>query len=119
MNVHDLLRPFLKYFRSRRMRRFQSILSPSDQTSVIDVGGSPFNWQYLDTSPTIVLLNITSRGLNASDRRFPQILGDGRNMGFRDGAFEIAFSNSVIEHVGDWTDQRAFAREICRVGKQV
>ena len=36
---------------------------------------------------------------------------------FRDGAFDVVFSNSVIEHVGDAASQRLFASEIARVGR--
>jgi SAM-dependent methyltransferase len=36
---------------------------------------------------------------------------------FADGAFDIVFSNAVIEHVGSRADQAAFARELCRVGR--
>ena len=31
-------------------------------------------------------------------------------------AYDVVFSNSVIEHVGDWTDQQAFSHEVRRVG---
>ncbi|HEV2448400.1 MAG TPA: methyltransferase domain-containing protein, partial [Candidatus Sulfopaludibacter sp.] len=43
--------------------------------------------------------------------------GDGRALPFRDGAFDVVFSNSVIEHVGDGESQRRFAREVARVGR--
>ena len=36
---------------------------------------------------------------------------------FRDKAFDIVFSNSVIEHVGDARSQQAFADEVRRVGR--
>jgi hypothetical protein len=36
-----------------------------------------------------------------------------------DQEYDIAFSNSVIEHVGDWERQAAFASEIRRVGKNL
>lgn len=37
---------------------------------------------------------------------------------YRDGEFDIVFSNAVIEHVGSRADQRRFAQELCRVGRR-
>ena len=45
--------------------------------------------------------------------------GDGCALPYADQSFEIAFSNSVIEHVGDLSKQTAFAREVRRVGRKV
>jgi ubiquinone/menaquinone biosynthesis C-methylase UbiE len=44
-------------------------------------------------------------------------VADGRNMPFGDNSFDIVFSNSVIEHLGDKKSQEQFAKEIRRVGK--
>jgi hypothetical protein len=35
---------------------------------------------------------------------------------FADGQFDICFSNSVIEHVGDWQKMQGFAAETRRIG---
>lgn len=45
-----------------------------------------------------------------------QVVGDGRQLPFKDNEFEIIYSNSVIEHVGDLLSQQKFAKEIARVG---
>jgi 2-polyprenyl-3-methyl-5-hydroxy-6-metoxy-1,4-benzoquinol methylase len=37
---------------------------------------------------------------------------------FRDHQFDVVYSNSVIEHVGDLDDMRRMAQEIQRVGKR-
>ncbi len=48
------------------------------------------------------------------------LVGDARNLqAFEDNSFDIAFSNSVIEHVGDWRDQQMMAEEMQRAGKRV
>jgi hypothetical protein len=36
-----------------------------------------------------------------------------------DKKYDVVFSNSVIEHVGSWSDQTDFAREVRRVGKKL
>lgn len=101
------------------MRRFESSLSPTGRSTVVDVGGTPYNWQYLASKPTIVLLNVAAVCMDPPDARFTQVVGDGCRMGFRDDSFDISFSNSVIEHVGTWENQVAFAREVRRVGRGV
>ena len=50
--------------------------------------------------------------------KFKCIVGDARNLNnFENKQFDIVFSNSVIEHVGDYEDQLKMANEIIRLGK--
>jgi SAM-dependent methyltransferase len=51
--------------------------------------------------------------------RFQYVKGDGRRLAFADGSFDLAFANSVIEHVGTLEDQRRFAHEMLRVGRRL
>ncbi len=51
--------------------------------------------------------------------RFQCFAGDARDLSrFSDKQFDIVFSNSVIEHVGDLQDQFQMANECMRVGKR-
>src|SRR4029078_10918229 len=43
----------------------------------------------------------------------------GKPLPFRYGAFDIATSNAVLEHVGSADAQQSFVRELCRVGRRV
>jgi SAM-dependent methyltransferase len=78
---------------------------------VLDVGGSQLNWDYLPAWPDVTLINIASM---PRDKPVREVIGDGCRLPFSDNSFELAFSNSVIEHV---PDHEAFAREIVRVGR--
>jgi hypothetical protein len=45
--------------------------------------------------------------------------GDARKLPMKNGEYEVVYSNSVIEHVGDFEGQIAFAKEVRRVGKKL
>jgi SAM-dependent methyltransferase len=89
------------------MRRFLQALSPREDALVLDVGGTDLNWSYVEPLPRVTLLNL----------KWGDVQADGRYLPFRDKCFDIVFSNSTIEHVGDQDNQATFAREIARVGK--
>ena len=69
---------------------------------------------------------ITAVGHTELDRfaaAFPQVRAvraDGRELPFADGAFDLGFSNAVVEHVAGGRDgQRRFVHELCRVARRV
>ncbi len=90
------------------MRDFAERLKVTAATTVLDVGGSPQIWSAAPVRPKLAFLN-----LNAFHET--TVIGDGCRLPFRDRAFEIVFSNSVIEHVAD---PQAFADECRRVGRR-
>jgi SAM-dependent methyltransferase len=106
-----------RHFRQRRMERFAVRMRVGKETRILDVGGSPETWRLLPFAPRVTLLNIPM-SIEERDRAFTWVAGDGCALPFADGSFDIVFSNSVIEHVGDAARQEAFARETMRVGKR-
>jgi SAM-dependent methyltransferase len=70
----------------------------------------------IDERPRVTLLN-TPRAKADLRGAASWVAGDGRLLPFRDRAFDIVFSNSVIEHVGDSASQARFAKEVARVGR--
>jgi hypothetical protein len=111
-----LLHPISRHFRARRMATFLAALNPTGDTSILDVGGTPATWSDLPVRPRVVILNMP-RESEAFDGMLC-VGGDGCALPFRDQAFDIVFSNSVIEHVGCWEKQQRFAAEVARVGRR-
>jgi predicted SAM-dependent methyltransferase len=119
------------HFRRRRMNRFFALFAPSSEVRVLDIGGTSQTWgseSRVNESKVsksedaarfpVTLINIRSNG-QIEDDRFTSMEGDATDLPFADNAFDIAFSNSVIEHVGTWEKQQAFAREARRVARKL
>jgi hypothetical protein len=98
------------------MERFVREMGITADTTVLDVGGAPQTWEGLAVRPRVTLLNSPRTREEMSGAK-SWVAGDGRMLPFRDGAFDVVFSNSVIEHVGDAAHQRQFAAETMRVGR--
>lgn len=54
-----------------------------------------------------------------TDGRFDALEADATRLPFADASFDIAFSNSVIEHMTTWERQQAFASEARRVAAKL
>jgi len=102
--------PILRITRRKRMRHFAQWADLTPVTTVLDVGGTPGVWELVPVMPDVTLLN-----LEPSDSTLRQVVADGTRLPFADNAFDVVFSNSVIEHV---PDHAAFAEEIKRVGRR-
>ena len=98
------------------MERFAQEFGITKDTRVLDIGGTPDCWELLPVRPRLVLLNTPRAGEELASAA-EWVAGDGRTLPFRDQSFDVVFSNSVIEHVGDAESQRRFAREVMRVGR--
>lgn len=96
------------------MERFARLFGITEHSTVLDLGGSPFIWELLRVRPRLTLLNLPSSNIAPGwcEVRY----GDACDAPFASRQFDVVFSNSVIEHVGDWERQRNFARECARCG---
>lgn len=139
---YKLLLPFQRWSRNRRMKRFMSVVHLTEGMSVLDLGGLPAIWAYVPKpSLDITLLNLDYeapaiirdgvRGRPAGQggqrphrveapmaHRFQYLVGDAcSGTTFQDASFQLVFSNSVIEHVGNAEKKAAFAHEARRLGR--
>lgn len=113
MNIQSIYRPIQRYFRTKRMQQLCQIFRLTPESSILDIGGNEFNWMLLRFSPLVTLLNLTV----PRESKFIWVVADGRHLPFKDGAFEMIYSNSMIEHLGMIGNQRLFAEECRRVGQ--
>ena len=111
--------------RKKRFALFKSLLSSTSYPlKILDVGGKETIWSregFCDPNAInrfqITILNVYKE--KTTSNNIISVIGDARNMSeFADGEFDIVFSNSVIEHVGNYDNQMKMAKEIQRVGKK-
>lgn len=122
ITIHDINRPILKHFRRKRMKKFYDALQITPKTKILDVGGCPFIWSIgeevgLPQVESITCLNIYQHDPSTLPKNVTWVIGNGCKLPFKDGEFDVVFSNSVIEHLGGLESQLEFAKEISRVGK--
>ena len=109
-------------FRKARHERFMSkVLQYNKPIKILDIGGTirywkSMNYQYYDN------INITLLNLYHDDINLPgitKIIGSATELdSFNDNEFDIVFSNSVIEHLYNYDNQRIMANEVQRIAKR-
>jgi hypothetical protein len=120
--------------RRRKFRLFMEEMQPTAETTVVDVGvadapfgegeGQATTYNFLEAmypwQERITAVSVDE--LPRFREAFPDIRtvqADGRDLPFADGEFDVAFSNAVVEHLGDRASQEAFIRELSRVADRV
>ena len=115
-----------RHWRSRRLRAFAHRLDARPGDGILDLGGNIETWALADHAYRLTLLNTTEAGagtqrpwrLPTNGCEWQVAVGDATDLGrFGDQSFDIVFSNSVIEHLGDHDRMTSFAREVRRVGR--
>ena len=108
--------------RRKRFRLFKELISRVDKKplSILDVGGTLDFWKRMDFLAESGGVELTLLNIFKAESHYPHVtcvVGDGSDVKeFHDGQFDFVFSNSVIEHVGDFAVQKRMADEVRRVG---
>lgn len=123
-----LLNPSNKYsinqrFRAKRFKLFLNLLNQIETQkaiNILDIGGTEIYWERMNftNNPNthITLLNLEE--VPVKNKNFKSVKGDACDLSmFKDRQFDIVYSNSVIEHLFSFKNQKKMADEIRRVGK--
>jgi hypothetical protein len=115
-------------FRGKRVEAVSRIISSyiagNGGCAVLDLGGTSGFWStwrdHFDFERTAVTcVNLDTGHEAATD--FTAVTtryGDATNLAeYADKSFDVVFSNSVVEHVGDWSKMKQFAAEAKRIGR--
>lgn len=122
----DDRRSFRYRLRMRRlvplMRMIEDVHRTKGSVSIIDVGGTRRYWNLLPIDfldrhrVAVTIVNLPGDAMPAPEPHFSYAQADGCHLAeVADGAYDIAHSNSVVEHVGDWSRMKQFASEIKRI----
>jgi hypothetical protein len=107
--------------RSRRFEAFEEFVREFDRPlRILDIGGTNKYWEQRGWAGRDDV-EITLVNLEAEPRRHANIhptAGDATDLSeYGDGSFDVAFSNSVIEHLFTLENQQRMAAEMRRVGR--
>ena len=118
--------------RRRKLGLFMETIRPTPETTVLDVGADELGFGEDAGCGTLNFFEehypwperVTALGLHPGERfraRYPAVTyvrGDALDLPFEDGAFDVVFSNAVIEHVGGGRRRRRFVEETLRVARR-
>ena len=114
--------------RAKRIRpllqKIETVYQCKGSVRIVDVGGTLRYWGIVpahflqDHQVTITLVNLPGATLPADQGPCRFVAADACDLRqFADKSFDIAHSNSVVEHVGDWGRMVQFAAELRRVAE--
>jgi len=115
--------------RKHKLESFYKLIKPDPKDKILDVGAETNpdgnrGLQLIDSYPwkdNLTALNISTEHIKLIKQHYPQIeaiVADARALPWPDKYFDIIYSNAVIEHVGNFENQKKMAAEIMRVGKR-
>jgi hypothetical protein len=98
--------------RARRWERFAAAFPAIGSMSVIDLGGTAQAWQRGPVRPAALhIVNLEPEPESNLPGWIRANVADACDLpaSIRDGSYDLVFSNSVIEHVGGWSQRQRFA----------
>ncbi len=125
--VEQLAYAISKKSREDKFRFFLDALQPSQNDSILDVGVNDIEYSptdnYLEKNYAFpgnitAIAHDTLDHFRARYNHIKAVVADGTKLPFEDSAFDVSYSNAVIEHVGGRVAQQHFLSELVRVSKR-
>jgi hypothetical protein len=122
--MRNLLNALVASARQRRARELDqlidAIVATRDGCRIIDLGGEPGYWRSFDRdrlrARNVRITLVNTKAERVDDPLFQAMEADACNLAdVASGSFDLAHSNSTLEHVGEWSRMTAFAAEIHRL----
>ncbi|MBM3914688.1 MAG: methyltransferase domain-containing protein [Sphingomonadales bacterium] len=115
------IKPLMNRFRRRRFRFFLACINDLPRPlTILDIGGTEAYWNQVGLSAQgiqVILLNLTEVPV-VNANQFRSVSGTATDLSsWSDQSVDLIFSNSVIEHLFNWSQQQKMAQEVQRVGK--
>ncbi len=107
-------------FRKKRFELFFKTLGIDKHTHILDAGGHPKNWRelgFLGRVTCVSLRESIKEGFYGNGNIEYKLM-DVSSLPYADKSFEVVYSNSLLEHVGQKNQMKA-VNEIKRVGKKI
>jgi len=110
----------------QRKKRFEFFLKYCSELhkplKILDLGGSDYYWQSLNFTDNenykIEILNIENQNTE-NFKNISFLKNDVRDLSFiKDKEYDLIYSNSLIEHLNNFDEQKKLAKEIQRTGKK-
>ncbi|MBI3610275.1 MAG: class I SAM-dependent methyltransferase [Nitrospirae bacterium] len=117
------IRPLHRKLRNQKVDLFFKLTGGQPAGSLLDVGGGAgiagefLKLYSLFGEVTVVNLQAVKLDLPGHSQ-LRTVVADGCNLPFAEREFDWVFSNAVVEHVGEWERQKAFAEEVRRVARK-
>lgn len=112
-------------FRKKRFEFFikfvKAVIGNKESFCILDIGGTQAYWESMDffthfPDAQIVLVNLVKE--ISKHPNISTVIGNATDLKeFSDQSFDIVFSNSVIEHLFSFEQQKKMANEVLRIGK--
>jgi hypothetical protein len=103
--------------RAQRMAEMIRLVQPPSGARVVDLGGMWMIWRLIEHNFDVTLVNLSPWPVPPDTSRYRIVVADACDLRdiFPDNSFDLAFSNSTIEHVGDLDRRLRFAHEVQRL----